>query len=262
MASVLLFLVVGAITGVFAGLFGIGGGMIMVPVLVFSFTAQGIDPEIIFHLALATSLATIIFTSLTSIATHHRKGAVDWPIVWFLSIGIVFGAFAGGAIVVSVSGAVLEKAIGVFALLVAAKMYFGISPPSKGDSPSKFGLISAGGVIGFGSAWFGIGGGSFTVPYLTWIKRPMHFAVATSAACGFPIAVSGALVYAILGWDNPNLPEWSTGFLYWPAVLGMAVTSMPMARVGANLAHKLDPVLLKKLFALLLVILGIKFLFL
>lgn len=261
MASVLLFLVVGAITGVLAGLFGIGGGMVMVPVLVFSFAAQGVEPEIIFHMALATSLATIIFTSFSSIAAHHRKGAVDWPLVWFLSIGIVLGTFIGGSMVVSVSGATLEKAIGVFALLVAAKMFFGINPPSTGDSPSKLGLISAGGVIGFGSAWFGIGGGSFTVPYLTWIKRPMHYAVATSAACGFPIAVSGALVYAILGWDNPHLPQWTTGFLYWPAVLGMAVTSMPMAKVGANLAHKLNPYLLKKLFALLLAVLGIKFLF-
>lgn len=261
MASVLLFLVVGAITGVLAGLFGIGGGMVMVPVLVFSLTASGVDPEIIFHIALATSLATIVFTSLTSIATHHRKGAVDWALMRFLSIGIVVGAFAGGAIVVSVSGATLEKAIGVFALLVAVKIFFGLNPPSKGDSPSKFGLISAGGVIGFGSAWFGIGGGSFTVPYLIWIKRPVHFAVATSAACGFPIAVSGALVYAFLGWDNPHLPEWSTGFIYWPAVLGMAITSMPMAKVGANLAHSLNPQLLRKLFALLLVVLGIHFLF-
>src|SRR5690554_8048755 len=110
MASIILFLIVGAITGVLAGLFGIGGGMVMVPVLVFSLTASGVEPEIIFHMALATSLATIVFTSLTSIATHHKKSAVDWPLMRFLSIGIVVGAFAGGAIVVSVTGATLEKA--------------------------------------------------------------------------------------------------------------------------------------------------------
>lgn len=261
MASIILFLIVGAITGVLAGLFGIGGGMVMVPVLVFSLTAHGVDPEIVFHMALATSLATIVFTSLTSIATHHRKGAVDWPLVRFLSVGIVAGAFAGGAIVVNVSGNTLEKAIGVFAILVSLKMFFGLNPPSRGDSPSKLGMVGAGGVIGFGSAWFGIGGGSFTVPYLIWIKRPMHYAVATSAACGFPIALSSALVYAYLGWGNPLLPEWSTGFLYWPAIIGMAVTSMPMAKVGANLAHQLNPQLLRKLFALMLAMLGIKFLF-
>lgn len=261
MASLLLFLVVGAVTGVLAGLFGIGGGLIMVPVMVFSFTAHGVAPELIFHMALATSMATIMFTSITSIAAHHKKGAVEWPIVFMLSIGIVAGTFIGGSFVVSVSGEVLAKAIGIFALLVSAKMFFGLNPPSSGNIPGKVGLISAGGVIGFGSAWFGIGGGSFTVPYLTWIKRPMQNAVATSAACGFPIAVSGAITYTIMGWNHPDLPEWSTGYLYWPAIFGMAIASMPMAKVGANLAHKLNPALLKKLFALLLLGLGIKFLF-
>src|SRR5690554_4920044 len=261
MASIILFLIVGAVTGVLAGLFGIGGGMVMVPVLVFSLTAHGVDPEIVFHMALATSLATIVFTSLTSIAAHHRKGAVDCRLVRFLSVGIVAGAFAGGAIVVNVSGNTLEKAIGVFAILVSLKMFFGLNPPSRGDSPSKLGMVGTSGLIGFESAWFGIGGGSFTVTYLNWIKRTMHYAVETSADCGFQIALSSALVYAYLGWGNPLLPEWSTGFLYWPAIIGMAVTSMPMAKVGANLAHQLNPQLLRKLFALMLAMLGIKFLF-
>lgn len=261
MFSVLLYLLVGAATGVLAGLFGIGGGLVMVPVLVFAFTAQAVPVELVFHMALATSLGTIVFTSISSIVAHHKLGAVEWPLVWRMSGGIVLGTLIGGYVVDGVPGDVLAKAIGVFAWLVAAKMFFDLNPPSTGKAPSSAGLFGAGGVIGFGSAWFGIGGGSFTVPYLTWVQVPMRHAVATSAACGFPIAISGAVVYSVLGWQAEGLPQWSTGYVYWPALLGMAVTSMPLAKVGAKLAHRLEPKLLKKLFALLLFLLGIKFLF-
>lgn len=256
----ILFLIVGALAGLLAGLFGIGGGLIMVPVLVFTFAAQGVSEVVLTHMALATSLATIVFTSLSSVREHHKKGAIDWSLVGMMSVGIVLGTAIGGQVILSVPGPVLQKVIGVFAILVAIKMYFGLDPENNGERPGRIGLASAGGVIGFASSWFGIGGGTFTVPYLTWMKLSMRQAVATSAACGIPIALTGAIVNTYTGWNNEHLPEWSTGFLYWPAIIGMAATSVPLAKVGASLAHRLNPALLKKLFALLLVLVGSKFL--
>ena len=121
--------------------------------------------------------------------------------------------------------------------------------------------MTAGSMIGFGSSWFGIGGGTFTVPYLSWMRFDMRQAVATSAACGIPIALTGAVANVAAGWDNELLPSGATGYIYWPAVVGIALTSVPFARVGAKLAHRLDAALLKKLFAVLLCVVGIRFIF-
>lgn len=256
----LLFLAVGAVAGLLAGLFGIGGGMVIVPVLVLTFAAQGISEAVLTHMAVATSLATIVFTSISSVREHHRNGAVDWPLVGQMTLGIVAGTGLGVLLISSVPGPVLQKIIGVFALLLAAKMFLGLNPDSDGSRPGKLGLTSAGGVIGFGSSWFGIGGGTFTVPYLTWMKVPMRQAVATSAACGLPIALTGAISNVVVGWNHADLPDWSTGFLYWPAIGGIVLTSVPFAKVGAKLAHTLDQTLLKKAFAVLLVVVGLRFL--
>lgn len=256
----LLFLAVGAVAGLLAGLFGIGGGMVIVPVLVLTFAAQGISEAVLTHMAVATSLATIVFTSISSVREHHKNGAVDWPLVSMMSVGIIAGTAVGVSLITSVPGPVLQKIIGVFALLVAIKMFFGLDPKSDGSRPGHAGLITAGGVVGFGSAWFGIGGGTFTVPYLTWMQTPMRRAVATSAACGLPIALTGAISNVFAGWNHSDLPAWTTGFLYWPAIGGIVLTSVPFAKVGARLAHKLDQKLLKKAFALLLVVVGLRFL--
>ncbi|MEQ3694957.1 MAG: sulfite exporter TauE/SafE family protein [Alcanivorax sp.] len=257
----LLYLLVGAIAGLLAGLFGIGGGMVIVPVLIFSFAAQGVSADVLTHMAVATSLTTIVFTSISSVREHHRNGAIDWPMVSNMALGIVVGTGVGVAFITSVPGPILQSIIGVFALLLSAKMFFAWEPSGSGVRPGRVGLVSAGGVIGFGSSWFGIGGGTFTVPYLTWMRFNMRQAVATSAACGIPIALTGAVSNMAAAWDNPLLPEWSTGFVYWPAVIGIALTSMPMAKVGARLAHRLNAGLLKKLFAVLLCVVGIRFLF-
>ncbi|WP_349676676.1 MULTISPECIES: sulfite exporter TauE/SafE family protein [unclassified Thalassolituus] len=261
MMMFLLFLAVGALAGVLAGLFGIGGGMVIVPVLVLTLAAQGVSEAVLTHIAVATSLATIVFTSISSVREHHRKGAIDWSLVLILGIGIVLGTMLGVSLITSVPGPVLQNIIGVFALLLSLKMFFGIEPPGQGKRPGNAGLITAGGFIGFGSSWFGIGGGTFTVPYLTWMKVPMRHAVATSAACGLPIALTGAISNVVAGWGHEGLPPWSTGFLYWPAIVGIVITSVPFAKVGAILAHRLDQALLKKAFALLLLIVGCKFLF-
>lgn len=256
----LLYLILGGFAGVLAGLFGVGGGIIIVPVLVLSFTAQGFSPDVLTHLAVGTSLATIIFTSINSILAHHRKGAVRWPVVLWMTVGILAGTAVGTLTAAAIQGPMLLKIIGVFAIVMAIQMGLNIKPKASGDVPGKPGLTIAGIVIGWASAIFGIGGGSLTVPFLSWRSVPMQQAVATSAACGLPIAIVGALSFMLVGWDEAHLPQWSLGFVYLPAMAGIAITSMFFARIGANLAHRLSPLMLKRLFALLLLGVGINFL--
>ncbi|MCQ4266525.1 sulfite exporter TauE/SafE family protein [Pseudomonas stutzeri] len=256
----LLYLLLGSGAGVLAGLFGVGGGLIIVPVLVLSFGAQRFSPEVLTHLAVGTSLATIVFTSINSILTHHRKGAVRWPMVLWMTIGILLGAALGSLTAAALQGAMLQRIIGIFAIVMAVQMAFDLRPKASTGQPGKPGLSLAGVVIGWASAIFGIGGGSLSVPYLSWRGLPMQQAVATSAACGLPIALAGAVSFIVVGWQTPDLPEWSLGFVYLPAVLGIAATSMFFARLGARLAHRLSPRVLRLLFALLLLSVGTHFL--
>ena len=256
----LLYLLLGACAGVLAGLFGVGGGIIIVPVLVFSFKAQGFYPSVLTHLAIGTSLASIIFTSVNSVREHQRKGAVRWPIFIWLTVGILLGAGLGALTAEAISGPNLQKIIGVFALVIALQMIFELKPKASRTVPGKVGLTLAGSVIGWASAIFGIGGGSLTVPFLTWRSVPMQQAVATSSACGLPIALASALTFMLLGWHDPRLPAHSLGFIYLPALLGVALTSMVFARFGARLAHRLSARLLKRLFAALLFSVGLSFL--
>ncbi|MGS0939553.1 sulfite exporter TauE/SafE family protein [Pseudomonas luteola] len=255
-----LYLILGACAGVLAGLFGVGGGLIIVPVLVFSFTAHGMDTDVLTHLAVGTSLATIVFTSINSILAHHRQGAVQWPIVVWMTVGIILGSFVGGVTASYIQEPILQKIIGTFAILVSLQMVLDLRPKSSRPVPGKPVLTLAGVVIGWASAIFGIGGGSLTVPFLTWRGVSMQRAVATSSACGLPIALSGALSFMVVGWSEPGLPEWSLGYVYLPALVGIALTSMFFARFGARLAHTLSPRLLKRLFALLLFSVGLSFL--
>jgi uncharacterized membrane protein YfcA len=256
----LLYLLLGAGAGVLAGLFGVGGGIIIVPALVYSFTLQGFDPSILTHLAIGTSLATIIFTSINAVREHHRLGAVRWAIFIWMTVGILVGAGVGALTAKAIAGPHLQKIIGVFAVLVALQLFAELKPKASRGVPGKVGLTLAGTVLGWASAIFGIGGGSLTVPFLVWRSVPMQQAVATSSACGFPIAVASALSFMVLGWHDPRLPAHSVGFIYLPALLGIALTSMIFARFGARLAHKLSPRLLKRMFAALLLCVGISFL--
>ncbi|WP_028238361.1 sulfite exporter TauE/SafE family protein [Stutzerimonas azotifigens] len=256
----LLYLLLGACTGVLAGLFGVGGGLVMVPVLVYSLAAQGVGPEVQTHLAVGTSLATIVFTSINSVREHHRLGAVRWEIFAWLSLGIAVGALLGASTAALIDGPILQKIIGTFAILMALQMSLDLKPKSVREVPGRPALGAAGVVIGWASAIFGIGGGSLTVPFLVWRSVPMLQAVATSAAAGMPIALFSALGFMYLGWGHEGLPEWSLGYVYLPAVVGIATTSMIFARVGARLAHRLPPRVLKRLFALLLLGVGLNFL--
>jgi uncharacterized membrane protein YfcA len=256
----LLYLALGAVAGVLAGLFGVGGGLVIVPVLVFSFAAQGIDASVLTHLAVGTSLATIVFTSINAVREHQRKGAVLWSIFAWMTLGILGGAGIGALTAAQIEGPMLQKIIGVFAIIIAIQMGLDLRPKTSRGVPGKPGLTLAGVFIGWASAIFGIGGGSLTVPFLTWRSVPIQQAVATSSATGLPIALSSALAFMLVGWNVPNLPQWSLGYVYLPAMVGIAITSMFFARFGARLAHRLPPRLLKRLFALLLLCVGLRFL--
>ncbi|WP_419833951.1 sulfite exporter TauE/SafE family protein [Endozoicomonas atrinae] len=256
----LLYLVLGACAGVMAGLFGIGGGLIIVPVLIFSFKIQGMSPEVLTHMAVGTSLATMVVTSLSSIKAHQDEGAVQWRIFATLSVGILAGAFLGVYTAVNLSGHVLQKLLGGFAILVSAKMWFGFKVHEGARIPGKSVLVIAGVVIGTVSSMFGIGEGTLSVPFLRRISLTMKQAVGTSAACGFPIAVMGAISNMVLGEKGTELPAMATGYVYWPAFLGIVLTSVLFARIGARIAHGLPAEKLQKMFALFLLVVGMQFL--
>lgn len=258
----LSYLILGALAGTLAGLFGIGGGLIIVPVLVYSFEIQGLPSEILTHLAVGTSLATIVVTSLSSIRAHHAKGSVRWSIFLLMAIGILLGAWFGVYTAIQMSGTVLQKTIGIFAILIAIKMWIGFKARDGSHIPSRPTFVSAGIFIGWASSIFGIGGGTLSVPFLRKSNLQMPEAVGTSAACGLPIALVGALANMFMGQGNDLLPAMTTGYVYWPAFLGIVLTSMLFARYGARLAHQLSAEVLQKLFAVFLLLVGTEFLIL
>ncbi|MFV0422400.1 sulfite exporter TauE/SafE family protein [Oleidesulfovibrio sp.] len=259
-ASLVLCLVLGAFAGVLAGLLGIGGGLVIVPMLTFSFTWQGVPHEHILHLALGTSMATIIFTSISSMRAHNQRGAVLWYAVKATAPGILVGTFAGAFIASALSTNFLKGFFGCFLLYVAAQMLLDIKPKGTRQLLGSAGMIAAGSGIGVLSSLVGIGGGTLTVPFLTWCNVTIHKAIGTAAAIGFPLAISGALGYVISGWGQPTLPEYSVGYVYLPAMVGIVCASMLTAPVGVRLAHSLPVPRLKRIFAALLIVVGTKML--
>lgn len=254
------YLLLGAFAGTIAGLLGVGGGLIIVPVLVFIFTGHQFPAESIVHIAIGTSLASIVMTSLSSTWAHHQHGAVLWPVFWRLVPGIVLGTFIGAVVADAMNANALRTFFGVFELLVAAQMAMNIKPAPHRQLPGWLGTTSAGSGIGVISAIVGIGGGTLTVPFLVWCNTHMHKAVATSAACGLPIAIAGAAAYTFTGLNEVNLPAGAVGYIYWPAFVGIVLTSMLFAPLGARLAHRLPVTVLKKVFAVLLAVLGVRML--
>lgn len=260
METIFLYLLLGAAAGCLAGLMGIGGGLIIVPALVFIFHTQGMADTLIMHMALGTSLATIVPTAIASLRAHHRRGAVLWLVVWQLAPGIVAGALAGAALADELTGTLLKRLFGVFVLMVALQMALNARPAPHRRIPGRTGMTAAGSIIGGISAIVGIGGGTLTVPFLTWCRIGIHHAVATSAACGLPIALAGSLGFAVAGWNEANLPAMSSGYLYWPAIVSITATSVIFAPLGARLAHALPGDLLKRVFAVVLALIGIRML--
>lgn len=259
-ATLLAYLALGAAAGTLAGLYGVGGGLIIVPALIVAFELQGVAPEVAMHLAVGTSLATIVVTGASSAWGHHRRGSIRRD--WFLALlpGLMLGAIAGGFVAGSLSGGRLGTLFGVFVILVALKMALGRGPRPGSVQPGPASMGLAGAVIGGVSALFGIGGGTLSVPWLSRCGATMLQAAGTSAACGLPIALFGAATFVVVGWGNPLLPPGAVGFVMLPALLGIVLASVPCARLGVSLAHRLSPRLLRLSFAALLAVVGLKFL--
>jgi uncharacterized protein len=255
-----MYLTLGAFAGLLAGLLGVGGGLIIVPVLAALFLHQGVAAEVIMHLALGTSLASIVFTSLSSIRAHQQRGAILWPRFRQLTPGIVFGAALGGWLAGMMTTAWLKPLFAVFELGVALYMLSAVQPHAHRPLPGQAKMSAAGGIIGLVSSLVGIGGGTLTVPLLVWYSVAMRQAIATSAACGLPIALAGSLSYIINGWQQPLLPAHTLGYVHLPAFLGIVISSILFAPLGARLTHSLPVATLKKIFGGFLLLLAIKLL--
>ena len=250
-------ILLGLCTGFLAGLLGIGGGMIMVPFLTIILSGRGVAPDLAVKMAIATSMATIIFTSISSVRAHHKRGAVRWDLVKGLAPGIVLGGMvASMGVFALLKGAWLALFFAAFVSFSATQMFLDKKPAPSRQVPGTAGLLGAGGVIGFLSGLVGAGGGFVSVPFMAWCNVAIHNAVATSAALGFPIALANVVGYVISGQGLKNLPEHSFGYLWLPALGVIAACSVLTAPIGAKAAHKLPVKQLKRAFASILYLLA------
>ncbi|MFV0681200.1 sulfite exporter TauE/SafE family protein [Ottowia sp.] len=243
--------------GFLAGLLGIGGGMILVPFTTAILTGRGVAPGLAVKMAIATSMATIVFTSISSVRAHHKRGAVRWDIIKRLAPGIVLGAMVASlGVFALLKGAALYFVFGGFVTFSAMQMYLDKKPAASRQLPGTAGLLGAGGVIGFLSGLVGAGGGFASVPFMTWCNVAIHNAVATSAGLGFPIALANVAGYIMAGLKLTDLPPHSLGYVWLPALLVLASCSVLMAPLGAKVAHALPVKKLKRAFAAVLVALA------
>lgn len=257
---VLMYILVGAVAGILAGLLGIGGGLVIVPMLAFCFVRQGVPDAVIMHLALGTSLACIMFTAVSSFRAHHKRGAVHWHVVRKIVIGIFTGTFIGTCIAAQLSTRWLKGFFVIFLYYVAVQLLTNKKPKASRQIPGRAAMFGMGNVIGMVSSLVGIGGGTMSVPFLISSNMSVHHAIGTSAAIGFPIAIAGTIGYIFNGLAVQGLPDYSMGFVYLPALLGIVVTSVLTAPLGVRLAHNLPVDLLKRIFAFLLLIVGTRML--
>lgn len=259
--TLVMYCAVGAVAGILAGLLGIGGGLVIVPMLVYVFGINKIPDELTMHLALATSMASIMFTSVSSFMAHHRRGAVHWPVVKKIVVGILTGTFLGSCFASTLSTGFLKVFFVLFLYFVATQLLLGKKPKGGRELPGTAGMFAVGNIIGAVSSFVGIGGGTLSVPFMLWCNIKVHNAIGTSAAIGLPIAVAGTVGYVVGGWHNPGLPAYSLGFVYLPALFGIAAVSVLTAPLGVKLAHSLPVDKLKRIFALLLYVVATKMLF-
>lgn len=276
LTAIVICLLVGAVAGLLGGLLGVGGGLIIVPALVWIYRAFSFPEQSLMQFAIATSLATILFTGASSVRAHQRRGAVRWDLVKWLAPALMAGAFAGSQIADALGSERLMLLFGIFAALLALHMLVAKNSDAGTGAGTDAGEQTtaqterqppvivhgvAGLLIGFASALFGIGGGSLTVPYLSVLRVRMQQAVASSSACGIPIAVAGAAGFMLAGWGRADLPAGSLGYVHLPSLAAIAVASIPLAMVGAKLAHRLPAVQLRRIFALVLLLVAADFLF-
>ena len=253
-------LVIGLCTGFLAGLLGIGGGMLMVPFLTFILTAKGFPADYTVKMAVATSLATICLTSLSSVRAHHKRGAVLWPIVRLLTPGILLGSLVGAQFAAALPGKLLGILFAIFVAFSATQMFIDRKPKPSRTLPGRVGTFSMGWLIGMLSSLVGAGGAFVSVPFMTWCNIKIHDAVGTSSALGFPIALAGTLGYIWAGQNLPAMPPGTFGFLYLPGLVVISIASICTAPLGARTAHRMDIRPLKKVFASILYVLAAYFL--
>ncbi|HUW76510.1 MAG TPA: sulfite exporter TauE/SafE family protein [Gallionella sp.] len=256
----LSYLVLGAVAGFLAGMFGVGGGLILVPVLLFLFDLQHFPAEHVMLLALGTSMAAILFTSLSSMLAHNRHGAVNWRVVRNITPGILLGTGIGASLAAYIPTHGLAIFFTLFVYTVAAQILLDIRPHAARELPGALGLTVTGMFTGCLCSLVSIGGGAIMVPFLVWCNVSLRNAIGTSAAIGFPVAVGGTIGYVVTGMNISWLPAYSLGFVYLPALFWIALASMIAAPLGAKATHRMKTGLLRKLFALLLLILATKLL--
>ncbi len=250
-------LALGVVSGFLAGLLGIGGGMMMVPALTWMLSNRGVDAGLSVKMGIATAMATIMFTALSSVRAHHRMGTVRWDIVRAMAPGIVLGGLAAGAGAFALlKGRGLALMFAVFLTYMAVQMLLDRKPKPGRQMPNAAGKAGVGASIGFLSGLVGAGGAFLSVPFMTWCNVNPRQAVGTGAALGFPIAAGSTLGYVIGGWGLPAALPGSVGYLYLPALALIAVTSMSLAPLGARTAHRINALLLKRFFAVLLLALA------
>jgi len=256
MEAILPYLLTGVVSGVLAGLLGIGGGLVIVPALTFLLASH--NTEHVMHVAIGTSLAVVTVTALSSTRAHHLRGTVRWSIWARLSPGLFIGTLTGALIADQLRGETLRLFFAVFELLVALQLMFKLQAKPVTQCPKTFVVAGVSLVIGIICAFVGVGGGIIIVPLLVWLCIPMKEAISTSAACGLPIALAGTLGFMLTGLDvNTQLPAWSTGYIYWPAFLGISITSVLFAPLGAKMAHALPANVLRQVFAMFILLLAI-----
>ena len=255
--QIISLLILGMATGLIAGLLGIGGGMIMVPFLTILFTQANFAPEHILHMAIATSMTTIMFTSVSSVRAQLKKQLINWRVVKVLVPGIFVGGALGGSEVFNLlNTSWLTLFFACFQLFSAYQMLANKKPKPSRDLPGFLGLFGMGGLIGMMSSLVGAGGAFISVPFMMWCNMPVHNALATSSALGFPIAIASAIGYIYGAYDLPGLPANSLGYIYLPALLCISMTSVLLAPAGVKLAHAMNTIQLRKTFAYILILIA------
>lgn len=262
----------GSIVGFLAGLLGIGGGLVVVPVLVYllpHFTVTNdvlghglLSPEVVMPMALATSLAAIVLTSSSAAYAHHKNNNIPWDITKPLMFTVAFGALLGAFIADNLSAQALTRFFALAVFLLASYMLFSIRPQPAKEMPSKIKLQFISLFTGVVASLMGMAGGAILVPVLTYLGMPLRHCIGIATVCGVMVALFGSLGYIISGFDNALLPQWSFGYVYLPALLGIVLTSSLFAPIGVKYASKLPVQTLKKGFAIFLMIVAMKMIFL
>ena len=254
------YLGIGALVGFAAGLLGIGGGVVMVPLLVLVFSGHGLPSEHVLHLALGTAIAAMVFTSIASMRAHHAHGAVDWSIARAMSPGMLVGSFGAALLAGVIPTRPLAVVFTAFVFYAATSILLDLKPSTTRELPGPAGIFAAGAIIGAISSLLAAGGAFMTIPFLTWCRVPLRRAIGTAAANGLPIALAGTAGYVLHGLRVPGLPTPNLGYVYLPALALVVTTSMLAAPLGARVAHRLPVKQLRVVFALLLYVFALRML--